>query len=140
MQPEPQDVNIDELQSVHHAAQGPGPKQEPISKGAKGKEKGGKGDSPSDPQPKSGEVSGKGSGKGDSPVVPKAKPKAKADAGPTPMELDPSDAQPKKSWIAVAVEGARPRTTPSPKASEVQAPKAEPKRKATPVPKAAIRP
>ena len=49
-QPEPQDVNIDELQSVHHASQGPGPKQEPVIKGGKGKgkkgEKGGKGDSP----------------------------------------------------------------------------------------------
>ena len=56
-QPEPLNVNVDELQSVHHAAQGPGPKQEPIVKGGKGKgkkgEKGGKGDSPSDPQPKS---------------------------------------------------------------------------------------
>ena len=31
-QPEPQDVNIDELQLVHHAAQGPGPKQEPVPK------------------------------------------------------------------------------------------------------------
>ena len=48
-QPEPLDVNVDELQSVHHAAQGPGPKQEPIVKGGKGKgkkgEKGGKGGS-----------------------------------------------------------------------------------------------
>ena len=45
-QPEPLDVNVDELQSVHHAAQGPGPKQEPIIKGGKGKgkkgEKGGR--------------------------------------------------------------------------------------------------
>ena len=48
-QPEPLDVNIEGLQSVHHAAQGPGPKQEPIVKGGKGKgkkgEKGGKGGS-----------------------------------------------------------------------------------------------
>ena len=101
-QPEPLDVNVDELQSVHRAAQGPGPKQEPIVKG----EKGGKGDSPSDPQPKSSEVSGKGSGKGDSPAVPKAK--AKANAGPAPMEVDPPVAQPKKTWVAIAVEGARP--------------------------------
>ena len=79
-QPEPQDVNIGELQSVHHAAQGPGPKQEPVIKGGKGKgkngEKGGKRDSTSDPRPKSGEASGKGSGKGDSSAVPKAKGKA----------------------------------------------------------------
>ena len=51
-QPEPLDVNIEGLQSVHHTAQGPGPKQEPIVKGGKGKgkkgEKGGKGGSPSD--------------------------------------------------------------------------------------------
>ena len=68
------------LQSVHHAAQGPGPKQEPITKGGKGKgKKGEKGGSPSGPPPKSGEVPGKGSGKGDSPSVPQAK--AKADAG-----------------------------------------------------------
>ena len=55
------------------------------------------------------------------------------------MEVDPPDAQPKKSWIEVAVEGARPSAkakTAPPKASEVQAPKAEPKGKATPVPKA----
>ena len=124
-QPELQDVNIDELQSVHHAAQGPGPKQEPVIKGGEGKgkkgEKGGKGDGPSDPRPKSGEVSGKGSGKGDSPAVPRAK--AKADAGPTPMEVDPPEVQPKKSWVAIAVQGARPsakaKTTPSPKASGV---------------------
>ena len=40
-QPEPQDVNVDvdELQSVHYAAQGPGPKQEPVIKGGKGKGK-----------------------------------------------------------------------------------------------------
>ena len=38
-QAEPLDVNVDELQSVHHAAQGPGPKQEPIIKGGKGKGK-----------------------------------------------------------------------------------------------------
>ena len=128
-QPEPQDVNIDELQSVHHAAQGPGPKQEPVIKGGKGKgkkgEKGGKGDSPSDPRPKSGEASGKGSGKGDSSAVPK---KGKAEAGPTPMEV----AQPKKSWVGIAVEGARP----SAKAKTTPAPKAEPKGKATPVPEA----
>ena len=136
-QPEPQDVNIDELLSAHHAA---GPKQEPITTGGKGKkgEKGGKGDSLSDPRPKSGEASGKGSGKGDSPAVPKAK--AKADAGPTPMEVDPPEAQPKKSWVAIAVEGAGPsakaKTTPFPKISEVPAPKAEAKGKATPVPKA----
>ena len=127
-------MNIDELQSVHHAAQGPGPKQEPVIKGGKGKgkkgEKGGKGDSPSDPRPKSGEVSGKGSGKGDSSAVPKAK--GKADAGPTPMEVDPPEAQPKKSWVAIAVEGARP----SAKAKTTSAPKAEPKGKATPVPEA----
>ena len=56
------------------------------------------------------------------------------------MEVDPPDAQPKKTWIAVAVEGARPgakaKTVPFPKAGEVQAPKAELKGKATPVPKA----
>ena len=61
-------MNVDELQSVHHAAQGPGPKQEPIVKGGKGKgkkgEKGGKGGGPSGPPPKSGE---KGSGKGEAP-------------------------------------------------------------------------
>ena len=98
-QPEPLNVNVDELQSVHHAAQGPGPKQEPIIKGGKGKgkkgEKGGKGGSPSGPPPKSGDVPGKGSGKGDSPSVPKAK--AKADAGPAPMEVDAHAAQPKKT-------------------------------------------
>ena len=91
--PEPQDVNIDELQSVHHAAQGPGPKQEPVIKGGKGKgekgEKGGKGDSPSDLRPKPGEASGKGSGKGDSSAIPKAK--GRTDAGPTPMEVDPPE-------------------------------------------------
>ena len=74
----------------------------------------------------------------DSPAVPKAK--AKADAGPTPMEVDPPEVQPKKSWVAIAVEGARPsakaKTTPSPKASGVPAPKAEPKGKQTPVPEA----
>ena len=94
-------MNIDELQSVHHAAQGPGPKQEPIIKGGKGKgkkgERGGKGDSPSGPPPSSSNVSGKGSGKGDSPAVPKAK--AKADAGPAPMEVDAPVAQPKKTWV-----------------------------------------
>ena len=134
-QPEPLSVNVDELQSAHHAAQGPGPKQEPIIKGGKGKgkkgEKGGKGDSLSDPQPKSSDVSGKGSGKGDSPAVPKAK--AKADAGPAPMEVDPPAAQPKKTWVAIAVEGARPsakaKMTPVPKAEpkSAQAPKAESK-------------
>ena len=58
-QPEPLNVNVDELQSVHHVAQGPGPKQEPIVKGGKGKgktgEKGGKGGSPSGPPPKPGD-------------------------------------------------------------------------------------
>ena len=48
---------------MHHTAQGPGPKQEPIVKDGKGKgkkgEKGGKGGSPSTPPPKSGEVPGK---------------------------------------------------------------------------------
>ena len=126
-QPEPLDVNVDELQSVHHAAQGPGPKQEPIIKGGKGKgkkgEKGGKGDTPSDPQPKSSDVSGKGSGKRDSPAAPKTK--AKANAGPAPMEVDPPVAQPKKTWVAIAVEGARP-----------SVPKAEPKGKAASVPEA----
>ena len=34
-QPEPQDVNIDEFQSVHNAAQGPGPKQEHGHQGRK---------------------------------------------------------------------------------------------------------
>ena len=34
-QPEPLEVNVEELQSVHHAVQGPGPKQEPIVKGRK---------------------------------------------------------------------------------------------------------
>ena len=70
-QPEPLDVNIEGLQSVHHA----------IVKGGKGKgkkgEKGGKGGSPSGPPPKSGEVPGKGSGKGDSPSVSQAKAKAR---------------------------------------------------------------
>ena len=55
-QPEPQDVNIDELQSVHHAAQGPGPKQEPVIKGGKGKgkedEKGGPFEGKDDSSPK----------------------------------------------------------------------------------------
>ena len=51
-------------------------------------------------------MSGKGSGKGDSPSVPKAK--ARADAGPAPMEVDTPAAQPKKTWVAIAVEGARP--------------------------------
>ena len=129
-QPEPLNVNVDELQSVHHAA------QEPIIKGGKGKgkkgEKGGKGDSPSDPQPKSSDVSGKGSGKGDSPAVPKAK--AKADAGPAPMEVDPPVAQPKKTWVAIAVEGARP----SAKAKMTPVPKAEPKGKAASVPEVKI--
>ena len=110
-QPEPVNVDINELQSVHHAAPGPGPKQEPIIKGGKGEgrkgEKGGKGDSPAGPQTRSDEASGKGSGKGDSPAVPKAK--VKADAGPTPMDVDPPEAQPKKSWVAIAVEGSRPR-------------------------------
>ena len=40
-------MSFEGLQSVHHAAQGPGPKQEPIVTGGKGKgkkgEKGGKG-------------------------------------------------------------------------------------------------
>ena len=89
--------------------------------------KGGKGDSPSDPQPKSSDVSGKGSGKGDSPAVPKAK--AKANAGPAPMEVDPPVAQPKKTWVAIAVEGARP----SAKAKMTPVPKAEPKGKAASV-------
>ena len=84
-QPEPVNVKADELQSVHHAAQGPGPKQEPIVKGGKGKgkkgEKGGKGGSPSGRPPKSGDASGKGSGKGDGPSVPKAKAKAGSDGG-----------------------------------------------------------
>ena len=130
-QPEPLDVNVEELQSVHHAAQGPGPKQEPIVKGGKGKgnkgEKGGKGGSPSGPPPKSGEVPEKGSGKGDSPSVPQAK--AKADAGPAPMEVDTPAAQPKKTWVAIAVEGARP----SAKAKMTPVPKAEPKGKAASV-------
>ena len=130
-QPEPLDVNIEGLQSVHHAAQGPGPKQEPIVKGGKGKgkkgEKGGKGGSPSGPPPKSGEVPGKGSCKGDSPSVPQAK--AKGDAGPAPMEVDATAAQPKKTWVAVAVEGARP----SAKAKMTPVPKAEPKGKAASV-------
>ena len=130
-QPEPLDVNIEGLQSVHHAAQGPGPKQEPIVKGGKGKgkkgEKGGKGGSPSGPPPKSGEVPGKGSGKGDSPSVSQAK--AKADAGPAPMEVDATVAQPKKTWVAMVVEGARP----SAKAKMTPVPKAEPKGKAASV-------
>ena len=133
-QPEPLDVNVDELQSVHHAAQGPGPKQEPIIKGGKGKgkkgEKGGKGDSPSNSQPNSSEASGKGPGKGDSPAVPKAK--AKADAGPAPMEVDAPAAQPKKTWVAIAVQGARP----SAKAKMTPVPKAEPKGRAASVPEA----
>ena len=124
-QPEPLDVNVEGLQSVHHAAPGPGPKQEPITKGGKGKgkkgEKGGKGGSPSGPPPKSGEMPGKGSGKGGSPSVPKAK--AKDDAGPAPMEVDAAAAQPKKTWVAIAVEGARP----SAKAKMTPVPKAEPK-------------
>ena len=78
-QPEPLNVNVDELQSVHHAAQGPGPKQEPIVKGGKGKgkkgEKGGKGGSPSSPPPKSGDVSGKG-------LVRAIAPLFRTDAGP----------------------------------------------------------
>ena len=46
--------------------------------------------------------------------------------------VDPCEAQPKKSWVAIAVEGARP----SAKAKTTSAPKAEPKGKATPVPEA----
>ena len=38
-QPEPQDVNIDELQSAHLVAKGPGPKQEPVSRVQRGKER-----------------------------------------------------------------------------------------------------
>ena len=69
-------MNVDELQSAHHAAQGPGPKQEPIIKGGKGKgKKGGKGDSPSNPPPKSSEASGKGPGKGDSLAFRRRKPR-----------------------------------------------------------------
>ena len=94
-QPEPLNVDIEGLQSVHHAAPGPGPKQEPVVKGGKGKgkkgEKGGKGGSSSGPPPKSGEVPDKGSGKGGSPSVPKAK--AKDDAGPAPMEVDAAATQ-----------------------------------------------
>ena len=124
-------MNIEGLQSVHHAAQGPGPKQEPIIKGGKGKgkkgEKGGKGGSPSGPPPKSGETPGKGYGKGDSPSVPQAK--AKADAGPAPMEVDATAAQPKRTWAAMAVEGARP----SAKAKMTPVPKAEPKGRAASV-------
>ena len=124
-------MNVEELQSVHHAAQGPGLKPEPIVKGGKGKgkkgEKGGKGGSPSGPPPKSGEVPEKGSGKGDSPSVPQAK--AKADAGPAPMEVDATAAQAKKTWVAIAVEGARP----SAKAKMTPVPKAEPKGKAASV-------
>ena len=126
-QPEPLSVDIEGFQSVHHAAPGPGPKQEPVIKGGRGKgkkgEKGGKGGSPSGPPPKSGEVPGKGSGKGGSPPVPKAK--AKDDAGPAPMEVDAAAAQPKKTWVAIAVEGARP----SAKAKMTPVPKAEPKGK-----------
>ena len=126
-QPEPLEVNVEELQSAHHAAQGPGPKQEPIVKGGKGKgkkgEKGGKGGSPSGPPPKSGEVPEKGSGKGDSPSAPQAK--AKADAGLVVMEVDATAAQPKKTWV----EGARP----SAKAKMTPVPKAEPKGKAASV-------
>ena len=125
-QPEPLNVDIEGLQSVHHAAPGPGRKQEPVPKGGKGKgkkgEKGGKGGSPSGPPPKSGEVPGKGSGKGGSPSVPKAK----DDAGPAPMEVDTAAAQPKKSWAEMVVEGARP----SAKAKMTPVPKAEPKGKA----------
>ena len=125
-QPEPLNVDIEGLQSVHHAAPGPGPRQEPVPKGGKGKgkkgEKGGKGGSPSGPPPKSGEVPGKGSGKGGSPSVPKAK----DDAGPAPMEVDTAAAQPKKSWAEMVVEGARP----SAKAKMTPVPKAEPKGKA----------
>ena len=54
------------------------------------------------------------------------------------MEADPPEAQPKKTWMAVAVEGARPsakaKTVPFPRSGEAQAPKAEPKGKAAPVP------
>ena len=70
---------------------------------------------------------GKGSGKGDCPSVPQAK--AKADAGPAPMEVDAAAAQPKKTWVAIAVEGARP----SAKAFMTPVPKAEPKGKAASV-------
>ena len=79
---------------------------------------------------RSGDVPGKGSGKGDSPTVPEAK--AKADAGPAPMEVDAPAAQPKKTWVAIAVEGARP----SAKAKMTPVPKAEPKGKAASVPEA----
>ena len=91
------------------AAQGLGPKQEPIIKGGKGKGK------------KSSEASGK---------VPKAK--AKADAGPALMEVDAPAAQPKKTWVAIAVEGAWERG----KAKMTLVPKAEPKGKAASVPEA----
>ena len=135
-QPEPLNVDIEGLQSVHHAAPGPGPKQEPVPKGGKGKgkkgEKGGKGGSPSGPPPKSGEVPGKGSGKGGSPSVPKAK----DDAGPAPMEVDTAAAQPKKSWAEMVVEGARP----SAKAKMTPVPKAEPKGKAASVSEAKCAP
>ena len=127
-QPEPLNVDIEGLQSVHHVASGPGSKQEPVIKGGKGKgkkgEKGGKGGSPSGPPPKSGEVPDKGSGKGGSPSVPKTR--SKDDTGPAPMEVDATATQPKKTWAAIAVEGARP----SAKAKMTPVPKTEPKGRA----------
>ena len=50
--------------------------------------------------------------------------------GPAPMEVDPPAAQPKKTWVAIAVEG------PSAKAKTTPAPKAEPKGKAASIPEA----
>ena len=79
-----------------------------FTKGGKGKgkkgEKGGKGGSLSGPPPKSGEGQ---------------------NAGPAPMEVDVAAAQPKKIWVAIAVEGARP----SAKTKMTPVPKAEPKGK-----------
>ena len=48
------------------------------------------------------------------------------------MEVDPPVVQPKKTWVAIAVEGARP----SAKAKTTPVPKAEPKGKAASVPEA----
>ena len=60
-------------------------------------------------------------------AVPKAK--AKDDAGPAPMEVDATVTQPKKTWVEMVVQGARP----SAKAKMTPVPKAEPKGKAASV-------
>ena len=117
-QPDPLQVNVEELQSVHHAAQGPGPKQEPIIKGGKGVV-----------LPAHHQSQVKCQEKGLVRAIVHLSHRRKADAGPAPMEVDATAAQPKKTWVAIAVEGARP----SAKAKMTPVPKAEPKGKAASV-------